>query len=145
LTVRLDLEKTLDAIEGGKMTRKLQFVCAIGIGLLVRTASAQDVMTVAADHYKVLVDNAQVRVVQNTLRPGEKDPFHTHAAGWYYVTSPGQMKVTHSDGKSEIWDAKAGEAAWMEPEGAHTSENVGKTVLSYVLVEVKSAASRGGK
>ena len=46
-------------------------------------AGATDVMTVAPDHYTVLVDNAHVRVVKNTLAPGEKDGMHTHAAGWF--------------------------------------------------------------
>ena len=61
-------------------------VGAMGVG-------AQDVMVAAANHYKVLVDNDNVRVVENTLAPGEKDPVHTHPAGWYYVTRPGKMKV----------------------------------------------------
>ena len=107
---------------------------------LATPGSAQDVMAVAPSHYKVRVDNAHVRVVENTLAPGEKDPMHTHAAGWYYVTKPGKMKIVHADGKSEVWDAKEGEAGWMEAEAPHSSENVGNTTMGFVLVEVKSAA-----
>ncbi len=102
-------------------------------------AVAQDVMKVASNHYKVLKENATVRVVENTLGPGEKDPMHTHAAGWYYVTKPGKMKVVHADGKEEVWDAKEGEAGWLEAEGPHTSENIGTAPMSFVLVEVKGA------
>ena len=105
-------------------------------------AHAQDVMAVAANHYKVLVDNAHVRVVENTLAPGEKDPMHTHPAGWYYVTKPGTMRVVHADGKSQVWHAIAGEQGWMEAEGPHTSENIGETTMGFVLVEVKSAAKK---
>jgi oxalate decarboxylase/phosphoglucose isomerase-like protein (cupin superfamily) len=94
-------------------------------------------MVVAPEHYKVRVDNAHVRVVENVLRPGEKDGMHTHAAGWYYVTQPGTMKVTHPDGTSSMWDAKAGEAGWMEAEALHTSENVGNAPMGFILVEVK--------
>ena len=116
----------------------------LGVGILLTAGPvyAQDVMVVAADHYKVLVDNANVRVVENTLAPGEKDSSHTHPAGWYYVTKPGRMKIVHEDGKSVIWEAKAGEQGWMEAEGAHTSENVGATTMGFVLVEVKSAAKK---
>jgi quercetin dioxygenase-like cupin family protein len=103
-------------------------------------ARAQDVMKAAPEHYKVRVDNAHVRVVENTLGPGEKDAMHTHPAGWYYVTKPGTMKVVFADGKVETWEAKAGEAGWMEAEGPHTSENVGSTTMGFILVEVKSAA-----
>jgi len=106
------------------------------------TALAQDAAVVAKDHYKVLVDNAHVRVVENVLKPGEKDATHTHPAGWFYVTKPGTMKVVHADGKVETWHAKAGEQGWMEAEGPHTSENVGKTTMGFVLVEVKSAATK---
>ena len=52
------------------------------------------------------------------------------------------MKVNYADGKSTIWDAKAGEQSWMDAEAAHSSENIGKTTLQYVLVEVKSAAKK---
>jgi oxalate decarboxylase/phosphoglucose isomerase-like protein (cupin superfamily) len=109
---------------------------------LAGTARAQDAAVVAKDHYKILVDNAHVRVVENILKPGEKDAMHTHPAGWYYVTKPGTMKVVHADGKTEMWEAKAGEQGWMEAEGPHTSDNVGKTTMGYVLVEVKSAAAK---
>jgi len=103
---------------------------------------AQDAVTVAPKNFKVLVDNEHVRVVQDTLKPGEKEAQHTHPAGWYYVTQPGKMKVTYADGKVSTWDAKLGEQAWMDAEAAHTSENIGKTTIQYVLVEVKSAKKK---
>jgi beta-alanine degradation protein BauB len=121
------------------LSLSLGLVLAAG---LAAPASAQDAAVVAKDHYKVLVDNAHVRVVENVLEPGEKDATHTHPAGWYYVTKPGTMKVVHADGKVETWHAKAGEQGWMEAEGPHTSENVGKTSMGFVLVEVKSAAKK---
>jgi beta-alanine degradation protein BauB len=119
------------------------FGLALSASLLGGAAAfAQDAAVVAKDHYKIFVDNVHVRVVENTLKPGEKDPTHTHPAGWFYVTKPGTMKVVHADGKTETWEAKAGEQGWMEAEGPHTSENVGKTTMGFVLVEVKSAAKK---
>ena len=106
---------------------------------MVAILNAQDVMQVAASHYKVKVDNSHVRVVENVLAPGDKDPLHTHPAGWYYVTQPGTMKIVFASGKTDTWNAKQGESGWMQAEAAHTSENVGKTTLAYTLVEVKSA------
>jgi quercetin dioxygenase-like cupin family protein len=100
---------------------------------------AQDVMKVASNHYKVLFENESVRVVENTLGPGEKDPMHTHPAGWAYVTKPGKMKVVYADGKTETWEAKEGEATWIDAEGPHTSENIGTAPMGFVLVEVKGA------
>lgn len=101
---------------------------------------AQDVLAVAPAHYKLLTENEHVRVVQNTLRPGEKDTMHTHPSGWYYVTQGGSMKVVWADGRTELWTPKTGEAAWNKAEGPHTSQNVGAEPMSYILVEVKSAA-----
>ena len=53
------------------------------------------------------------------------------------MTQPGTMKVVHQDGKVEMWEAKAGEAGWMEAEAPHTSENVGAHEMGFILVEVK--------
>jgi hypothetical protein len=100
---------------------------------------AQDVMKVASDHHKLLFENDQVRVVENTLKPGEKDAPHTHPNGWYYVTAPGSMKVTMADGKVTVWEPKMSESGWLQTMSQHTSENVGNTTMKYVLVEVKSA------
>ncbi|HET9165060.1 MAG TPA: hypothetical protein VFP11_03615 [Candidatus Angelobacter sp.] len=104
-------------------------------------ALAQDAVKVAPSHYKVLLENDQVRVIENTLPPAAKDDMHTHPAGWYYVTKPGTMKVVHADGKTEIWKARAGESGWLQTEGPHTSENIGKKTMGFVLVEIKSAAN----
>jgi hypothetical protein len=109
------------------------------VSTTAKALDTHDVMTVAPEHYKVRVDNAYVRVVENVLGPGEKDGMHTHPAGWYYVTLPGTMKIGHPDGTTKTWEAKAGEAGWMEAEGLHTSENAGTQPMGFILVEVKSA------
>lgn len=114
---------------------------AVAFLVAARAALAQDAVKVAPDHYTVKVDNAQVRVIENVLKPGEKDGVHTHPAGWFYVTQGGRMKVTHADGKVETWEPKTGDSGWMEAEGAHTSENVGTAPMGFILVEVKSAAT----
>jgi quercetin dioxygenase-like cupin family protein len=118
---------------------RVALVFAFVFAFAFTAALAQDAVKVASNHYKVLVDNAHVRVIENTLKPGEKDEMHTHPSGWYYVTQPGLMKVVHADGKTENWDAKAGEQGWLNAEGPHTSENIGTTTMGFVLVEVKGA------
>ena len=110
------------------------------VGAMSLPALAQDAAKVSPEVNKVLVDNAHVRVVRSTFAPGQKEGTHTHPAGWYIVTRGGDLKVTTADGKVTHWLAKTGEQAWMEPEGAHTAENVGKGTFEYILVEVKGAA-----
>jgi quercetin dioxygenase-like cupin family protein len=122
---------------------KTVFFAAVLIAALALSGlaeRAQDVIKVAGDHNKILLENENVRVIENTLAPGEKDAMHTHPPGWYYVKQPGTMKVVHSDGRTETWEAKTGEGGWLKTMDPHTSENIGKTTLVYVLVEVKSAA-----
>ena len=109
--------------------------------LLAPAAQAQDAVKVAPDHYVVKVENAQVRVVECSIKPGEKDGTHTHPAGWFYVTRGGKLKVTHADGKIEVWEPKTGDSGWMEAEAPHTSENVGSEPMGFIIVEVKSAAT----
>jgi quercetin dioxygenase-like cupin family protein len=115
---------------------------AAGLLLLAGTAFAQDVLKVSPATNKVLVENQYVRVLQSTFKPGAKEPTHTHPAGWYYVTKAGTLKVTYASGKVEMWTAKVGEQAWMDGEEAHSAENVGKTTLQYLLVEVKGAPTK---
>ena len=127
---------------------KGHFYCGLFCCLLAffsQAAQAQDVVKVAPEHNKILLENKDVRVIQNTLAPGERDAMHTHPPGWYYVKQPGTMKVVHASGKVEAWHAKAGEGGWLKTMDPHTSENTGKTTLVYVLVEVKSAAKAAPK
>ena len=125
------------------MKTLLRTLAGAGIAAaLAPSARAQDVVAVAPTHTRVLVENAQVRVIESTLPPGAKDPFHTHPAGWYYVTRPGTMKVVYADGRKEMWAPKAGESGWLPGEAAHTSENVGRESITFVLVEVKAAATQ---
>jgi mannose-6-phosphate isomerase-like protein (cupin superfamily) len=106
------------------------------------TVLAQDVTAVAANHYKVLFENQYVRVLKCTMAPGEKDPEHVHAAGVYYITGGGALTYTPEGGKTETEQAKAGDCMWSDAEGPHTSENSGKTPLSWILVEVKGAKEK---
>ena len=115
---------------------------AAGLLALAGSAFAQDVLKVSPATNKLLVDNQYVRVLESTFRPGAREPLHTHPAGWYYVTRAGTLKVTYASGKVEMWTPKVGEQAWMEGEEAHTAENVGKTILQFILVEVKAAPTK---
>jgi quercetin dioxygenase-like cupin family protein len=112
------------------------------LSLMATTGFAQDVLKVSPATNKVLTENPHVRVLEATFKPGAKEGMHTHPAGWYYVTKAGKLKVTYASGKVEMWEPKVGEQAWMDGEEPHSAENVGKTTLQYLLVEVKSAPTK---
>ena len=108
----------------------------------VTASPAQDVAKVSPSTNKILVENEHVRVLLATFAPGAKEGLHTHPASYYYVTMAGKLKVSYASGKVEIWEPQVGEGAWMDGEAPHTAENIGTTTLQYLLVEVKSAATK---
>ena len=120
--------------------RRLGFLAGIALSfILLVPCRAQDIVKVAPQHSRILLENDDVRVVQTTLAPGETDPVHTHPSGWYYVVQPGSMKVTLADGKVSTWNSQAGEGGWLTTRSPHSDENVGKSTIVWVLVEIKSA------
>jgi quercetin dioxygenase-like cupin family protein len=115
-------------------------LCAIA-GLLLfaaASASAQDVVKVAGDSHKVLLENAQVRVLAVTIKPGEKVPMHSHPANVSYVLTDGKLRITMPDGKTVEREPKAGTSTWSEPV-THAFENIGTTEYRQVQIELKNA------
>jgi quercetin dioxygenase-like cupin family protein len=72
-------------------------------------------MTVSPKYYKVLLENDRVGVLEYVLKPGEKEPTHSHPAGIVYVLSGARLKFTYPDGGSEVKEAATGETIWREP------------------------------
>ena len=68
---------------------------AIGV-----TAFAQDPVKTSPQYYKVLLENDQVRVLEYRLKPGEKEPMHSHPAGIVYVLGGATLKFTYTDGRA---------------------------------------------
>ena len=99
-----------------------------------------DALTASPANFNLLLENEQVRVLECTLQPGERDQWHTHPPKVSYVVTGGTLRITTEDGKSFLADDAAGTATWMGAIGRHFVENVGKTPVRMVLVEVKSAA-----
>lgn len=100
------------------------------------TASAQDPVKVAPENYKVLLDNAHVRVLELTLKPGQKIPMVARPNRVVYAIAPATGTLTGSDGKTTTVTRKAGEAWWRDAE-SHALENTGKTEIHNVVVELK--------
>lgn len=100
-----------------------------------------DAVVASPDRFRVLLDNAQVRVVEYALRPGERDQWHTHPPKVSYVVRGGQLRIHLADGTSFLSDETQGTAVWMEALPRHYAENVGPTDVKIVLTEVKSMAT----
>lgn len=106
-------------------------VCFAALPLL-----AQDPVKVDSKHYKVEVENAQVRVLRIHYGPHEKSVMHSHPAGVAVFLTDGHTKFTMSDGKTTEDQVKAGQVRWTEA-GSHNPENMGDKPFELILVELK--------
>src|SRR5438034_4724026 len=106
------------------------------LAILCTTVHAQDPVKTSPQYYKVLLENDQVRVLEYRLKPGEKEPMHSHPAGVVYVLSGGTLKFSYSDGRTEEKAATTGETIWRDPV-AHAVENIGKTEARAIAIDLK--------
>jgi quercetin dioxygenase-like cupin family protein len=117
---------------------------AVGIWLSL-TAAVQtptpageiDAVKASPANFRLLLENERVRVVEYSLRAGERDQWHTHPARVSYVVSAGTVKVNTADGKSMVFEEKVGDTNWSEPAPRHFVENIGPTPVKTVLIEIK--------
>ena len=122
-----------------KLPVLLCFVASAGLSHSAH-AQAIDPVRVSPDRYRVVLDNAEVRVVEFVLQPGQRDEWHTHPAKVSYVVNGGTLRITQPDGTSIVSEERPGVAQWRNPLGRHYATNIGKTPVRIVLVEVKNAA-----
>ena len=118
-------------------------ILAVACGLLLggAAAMAQELSKVDPSHVAVKVDNDTLQVTEVTLKPGEKLALHSHPAYTLYTIHGGTVRIVYQGGKTEdlVWDH--GDVVYGDPEEPHTTENVGKTTVKILLVEVKGRAT----
>src|SRR5437868_14185154 len=112
----------------------------IAVLCLPVVAAAQDPVKVDAKHYKVLMDNDQVRVLKIHYGPHEKSVMHEHPDAVAVFLTDSNSKFNLPDGTSTPSNGKAGEARFT-PAGKHLPENVGGKPFDVVLVELKGKAA----
>ena len=100
-------------------------------------AAAQDAVTVDPKHYKVELENDQVRILRITYGPGEKSMMHDHPANVAIFLTDVDAKFTLPDGKTQEAHAKAGTVQW-DTGGKHLPENIGTAGFEVIVVELKS-------
>ena len=98
---------------------------------------AQDVVQVAPDQFKMLLENEHVRVLEFRMKPGDKQEMHTHPATVHIELTPTKVKITNPDGKAVEVEGKEGETIWVDPV-KHTVENIGNDEIHGYIVELKN-------
>lgn len=111
----------------------------LGTTALLVTVRAQDPVKLEPDTYKVLFENDRTRVLDITLKAGEKSAMHSHPDYLVYALTDGHVKFTFSDGKTAEVETKVGQPIWRSAE-AHAVENLAKTDLHVLNIEFKEPA-----
>ena len=104
--------------------------------LAFNAAAQTDILQVAPNSNKLLLDDSHVRVIEGSLKPGEKTAMHHHPDHMIYFISGGTVRFTMKDGTTKEQTSKTGEARWNEAVD-HQTENIGTTIVKYVIVEPK--------
>ena len=95
-----------------------------------------DPVKVDPKHYKVLIDNDEVRVLRAKYGPHEKSVMHEHPNSVAVFMTDGHVKFNLADGTSQDSDAKAHDAIWT-PAGKHLPVNLTDKPMEVVIVELK--------
>ena len=111
--------------------------------------AAYDAIAAAPDNHRVVFENEKVRVLEVTIKPGEKEPFHVHPMPSVMTVITGaKLRITEAtlnDGK--LVTGKTIEVGkdnfqppplWMPPQGLRSVENIGSVTYRSYQVELKS-------
>ena len=103
----------------------------------VRVASTQDPLVVNSKTIALKFENSRVRVLEATLKPGDKEKTHSHPAYVIYVIEGGKTRSHAADGTVSEAEFKTGDVIYRDPL-THWAENIGNTTIRLELVELKN-------
>ena len=90
------------------------------------------------DHYRVVLENERVRVLEYTDVPGDRTTPHRHPDSVMYTLSSFRRRLVSGDQQREV-ALEAGTTGWL-PAQEHHGENIGETPTHVLFVELKGAA-----
>ena len=124
------------------MKRALVFGAGAGVLLMlarpaISQQSDQDVLAVIPENYKLLYENAFVRVIEARVPPGTEEKPHRHMRGVSICMTEYTVESRIlPDGPWVRSDRKHGTVYWSES-SLHVLRNVGKTTSHTIRVELK--------
>ena len=104
-----------------------------------------DGVIAAPDHHKVIFENDAVRVLEVTIRAGDRTPLHTHLTPTLLYVKSGSHFVRRDEHGQILVDTRADPAFVMPPviytptSPRHTLENPGPEDLVMIGVELKGS------
>jgi quercetin dioxygenase-like cupin family protein len=98
---------------------------------------AQDPLIVNSNSIALKLENSRVRVLEATLKPGDKEKTHSHPAYVIYVIAGGKVRTHGVDGTVTDTEFRNGDVIYRDPV-THWAENTGNTTIRLELVELKN-------
>lgn len=119
------------------VTLAIATVALTTFGTMLGSAAPQDPAVVNAKTIKVTLDNPRVRVMEATLKPGDKELMHAHTTPYVvYVIAGGVVRNHNPDGTTSETTFTPGQTLYRDPV-THWSENIGKTTIRTLVVELR--------
>lgn len=103
------------------------------------TALAQDPVKVDPAHYKVVLENASVRVLRISYPVGDKSQMHHHPDAIVIPLNGAKVRFTAADKTTQDVEMPS-ESASYSAAGSHSPTNIGKEPIDGLLIEFKGAA-----
>jgi hypothetical protein len=91
------------------------------------------------DHYKVVFENARVRVLEYLDRPGDRTIPHEHPDSVMFTLSSFHRRLYAGDGTEHDVELAAGQPGWLAAQ-QHSGHNIGDTETHVIFVELKEGA-----
>jgi len=95
----------------------------------------QDPLVVNAKTIALKLENPRVRVLEATIKPGDKEQTHSHPAYVIYVIAGGKFRNHATDGTVTDGEFKTGDVIYRDPV-THWAENIGNTTIRLVPVSL---------
>src|SRR5690348_13894504 len=105
-----------------------------GVALVVGSVSvvaAQDAAKIDAAHYKLMSENAQVRILHVHYAPHSKSTMHSHPDSVVVSLTGGKTIFHLPDGKTQVVEMKPGDAMFT-PHTVHLPENASDQAMDAV-------------
>ncbi|MGN9846800.1 cupin domain-containing protein [Nonomuraea sp. H19] len=99
----------------------------------------QDPTATNPDLYKLIFENARIRVLEYKDKPGDKTTPHRHPDSVMYTLSSFKRRVA-AGGRQVDVELQAGQVRWVGAQ-EHSGENIGDTDTHTIFVELKEPAA----
>ena len=109
---------------------------AVAALALADSTPTLDPVKISPQLYTVRFENARVRVLEFRLKPGGKEPMHSHPPGIVFALADATVKTTLPNGTAVMYPSHAGDVLWRDAV-THSGENIGTTEAHYYAVELK--------